>query len=497
MKLSNLTEPINKTLSVRLSLIVVSAMALLLMATLGVMLHFSRKSLHEEAVSKASMALEATVRHIDHIMLSVEQSSGNIYFRIAPDLDKPDRLFKYCRKIVETNPYVIGCAIALRPYYYKGVEHFMAYVHYDADSTLVRSETFGNCPYTEQGWYTVPMELRRPKWVNPLQGMDDDMEPIFTFSLPIYDGDGTIAGVVGVDVSLNLLSKIVLSTKPSPNSYCALLAEDGTFIVHPDSTQLLHQMPAGEILHEEQATMQEAIQDMVAGKTDYRPFRKDGVDYFVFYKPFQREALPGRADDVLGWSAGIIYPKDDIFGDSNRLSSYVIVFALVGLLLLFALSCLIIHRQLKPLLLLASSAQRIAKGNYDEMIPDSHQADEVGQLQDTFQLMQLSLGKHVRDLEQLTATLEERGIGLRAAYNHAQKADRMKTAFLHNMTNQMVAPADALVKDVASLAERDGSRQDVREVVEDILRNSDAIAAVLKNVIDMSENDMGKEGDHA
>jgi methyl-accepting chemotaxis protein len=236
---------------------------------------------------------------------------------------------------------------------------------------------------------------------------------------------------------------------------------------------------------------------MVAGKTDYRPFRKDGVDYFVFFKPFQREVLPGRADDVLGWSAGIIYPKDDIFGDSNRLSSYVIIFALVGLLLLFALSCLIIHRQLKPLLLLASSAQRIAKGNYDEMIPDSHQADEVGQLQDTFQLMQLSLGKHVRDLEQLTATLEERGIGLRAAYNHAQKADRMKTAFLHNMTNQMVAPADALVKDVASLAETDGSRQDVREVVEDILRNSDAIAAVLKNVIDMSENDMGKEGDHA
>lgn len=497
MNITNLHQPVYKTLSVRLSLIVVSAMALLLMATLGVMLYFARKSLREEAVSKAAMALEATVQHIDNILLSVEQSSGNIYHLIAPALDKPDLLLKYSRKIVETNPYVTGCAIALRPYYYKDVEHFMAYVRLNADSVLVQADSFGDRPYTEQSWYTVPMTLGRPKWLNPLQGMDVDEEPIFTFSLPIYTADGSVAGVVGIDVSLSQLSQRVLATKPSPNSYCTLLADDGSFIVHPDSTQLLHHVAEEPRPKGEYRTMMEAVREMVAGKTGYRPFRKDGKDYYVFFKPFERENVQGRTDDMLGWSAGIVCPKDDIVGHSVRLSRQIILLALAGLLLLFVLSRFIIHRQLKPLRALASSAHHIAQGHYDEPIADSRQADEIGQLQDNFRLMQQSMSKHVSDLEEMKTTLEERGRTLRATYTQARKADRMKMAFLHNVTNRMLAPAEALVSDVNVLSDPEVGQQRIAAVVDDIRSNSDAIAAMLNEVLDMSEKDMGKEDGHA
>ena len=165
----------------------------------------------------------------------------------------------------------------------------------------------------------------------------------------------------------------------------------------------------------------------------------------------------------------------------------------MGLLLLFLLCVSIVHRQLKPLLLLAESAQRIAKGHYEEPIPDSRQKDEIGRLQHNFQQMQQSLATHIGELEQLTTTLQERGEGLRVAYHQAQKAERMKTTFLHNMTNQMTTPAIAIDKDVQALCS-DDVPQDMSQLTGDIQRNGTTITNLLNNLITMSEEEIGKEG---
>ena len=98
-----LPKIINRTLSVRLSLIVVFSMAILLMASLTAMLHYSRKSIKEEALQKASQTLEGTVQRIDNILLGVEQSMGNIYFNMLPFLNQPDMMFTCCRELVEAN----------------------------------------------------------------------------------------------------------------------------------------------------------------------------------------------------------------------------------------------------------------------------------------------------------------------------------------------------------------------------------------------------------
>ena len=151
-----LPKIINKTLSVRLSLIVVSAMAILLMATLTVMLYYSKKALKEEALEKVSQTLEGTVQSIDNILLSVEQTTGNIYFNLMPHLDQPDMMFTYSRQIVEANKYVSGCAIAFRENFYQGRDLFMPYFRREnigGRDTVIQAETFANGPYTEQAWY--------------------------------------------------------------------------------------------------------------------------------------------------------------------------------------------------------------------------------------------------------------------------------------------------------------------------------------------------------
>lgn len=444
---------------------VLTAMTLLLMASMVVMLYYSRKAVKEEATQKAMQTLEGAVNHVDNIMLSVEQATGNIYFSMLPYLDNPTMMCTYARKLVETNPYVSGCTLAFKDSIY-------------ADS-----------PATKQKWMGQTVDWEQVGWKNPEKGAQANEPAFITFSLPIVSvpGGKPVAMMV-VDVSLSLLSDVAESAKPSANSYCALLDHNGTFIVHPGNRQTTQ-----TTLMLKDQSAKDAAQAMMSGETGYRPFHVDGKDYYVFYKPFKRETLPGLEADEQSWSAGIVYPEDDIFGDYNSLLYYVLAIVIVGLLLSFVSGCMFIHWQLKPLAMLTKQAQRIAKGDLDEPIPDSRSEDEIGRLQANFKLMQQTLATNIGELEQLTSKLNEHGRQLSTAYSQVKKADRMKTAFLHNMTNQMLEPSEAIDHDVEALCSTSHTEQDTIRLADDIQQNGTTITELLKNLLNMSDEDIRKE----
>ena len=500
-----LPKIITKSLSIRLSLMVIFAIALLLSLSLGVMFYFSRQALKQEALQNASQTLEGTVQHIDNILLSVEQSAGNIYYDLLQHLDEPDRMFTYSRKLVESNPYIVGCAIVFKPNYYPDHELFIAYVHRKGNSVmtteesdLVVSDTFGDRPYTEQEWYTMPMATQRAYWTDPVKNDDSKDDAVTSFCLPFYDNKEQCVGVLAADVSVGLLSQIVLAAKPSPNGYTVLLGRNGSYIVHPDPNTLLHQTVFTQTGYNAEHSVKEAADAMIAGETGYKHFRLDGHDNYVFYKPFKRTEVPGRTQENTGWSVGVVYPEGDIFGEYNLLLYDVLAIAIIGLLLFFVLCRLVTRRQLKPLQLLTHSAQRIADGNYDETIPATRREDEIGQLQDHFQQMQQSLAANINELEQLTATLQERSEGLHKMYQQARKADSMKTTFLHNMTNQMMTPAETVDQSVTTLCDnyRNISWQEADHEVETIRQQTKTMTNLLNHLLEVSDNDIRKEGAH-
>ncbi len=448
--MKQLATLIRSRLSIKISLMAVSAMAVLLIASMIVMLFYSRKNVKDEALQKAMQTLDATVLNIDNILLSVEQATGNVYFSMLPHLNDPKAVDAYSRQLVESSPYISDCNVSYHDF-----------------------------TYTQQHWFVKPAK--------------DGKDPLMCFTLPFFTMSGKPLGELTVDVSLGLLSRIVAEAKPSQYSSCVLLDSLGEFIVHPDADNLMNQSAIEISKNSEDSSLGEAVRAMVAGQTGYMSYNMRGEDFYVFYKPFTRGDIRGRVASRLGWSAGIIYPADDIFGDYENLVYYVLAITIVGLLLMYLLSYAIIRSRLIPLVMLTEKAQYIAEGNFNETIPDSHHVDEIGRLQDNFQLMQKSLASHIGELEELKNTLSERGEGLRVAYDQAKKADRMKTSFLHNMTNHMMTTAVAIEKDVELLCGK--SDYDQAKVVNDIQRNGMAITELLKNLITMSDDEMRKEAD--
>ena len=447
--MSKVTRIIARTLSFRLSLRIIAALALLLMLALMTMFYFSRKAVREEALQNAGQTLETMAENIDNVLLSVEQAAGNIYWKMMGQANQPELMETYAHKLVECNPYIIDSRII-----------------WDADSNTVGATAL---------------------WTTPRKVGSGKENAVVTFSLPFYDKNRKL-NILAIDVSLKLLSKIVLEEKPSPNSICALLEKTGTIIVYPDSTRLNMNLVTLAEIHSH-PTLFEAAEAMLAGETGYKGVIVDGKPCYAFYKPFKQTEVRERAMTDLGWSAGIIYPEEDIFGSYNRLLYTVLIIAVVGLGLLFILCRLFIHRQLLPLRRLGQSAQFIAEGHYDDPIPESKHQDEVGRLQNHFHAMQQSLAVHMGELQQLSDTLKERGEVLQAAYEQAQGADRIKTNFLYNMSDQMKGPVNSILQSVKTICQRGSEMTDeeTNKMVDEIMRRGDKVTALLNQLIADSE----------
>lgn len=493
-----------KHLSLRLSMMVASAMIILLMATLLIMFFVSRRSMTEDALQRAMQTLEGAMIKVDNIMLSVEETAGNMYYNLQPQLANPDTMYTYSRKIIEKNPCVVACAVAFRPDYYAGRGALMAYTHRNGniherhqdsnDSVVICKETFDIIPYSEQVWFTRTLEANKPLWLNPLEGIEAGLEPLILYCLPIRDDGGVPVGVMTLGVSISLLSETVIASRPSPNSYCAMLDRNGTFVVHPTGKYLL-KANAFELQDE---ALQKVIKTILADGTGNTPLSLYGRDYQVFYRPFQQAVVPFRSMENLDWNIAVAMSKEDIFGEYNRYFNDIVVIAVSGMLLLLLLCWGMLYFRLMPLTMLKEKTQRIARGHYNESIPDTQNTDEIGCLQQNFVKMQRAVANNIGELEALNKTIQERSKSLKKAYRQAQKADKLKIAFLHHMSNQMLTPAKTIDEDVTALCGFDekAGTGDAVQMVEEIQQNGNTIAELLTQLLNLSEDEMRKEVEH-
>ena len=390
VKLTKITIP---HMSLRLNLMVVCEVVLLLFLSLAVMFFFSRQALGNEVVHDAEEKVKGTRQHNINIRMNVEQATQIIYQDLLGHLNQSERMYSYCQKLVEGNPYIVGCAIAFKPNYYPDHESFV--VTEQRDTTA----------YTTQAWYANSITARRPNWeaywVDPL-----------TFCQPIIHNEKCV-GVMAVDLNA-------------------------------------------------------------------------------------KELIPDE---------GVADIEDDIMGSYNHLIYLVLVITVVGVLVFFLLCRILIRRQMNPLRQLTDSAQQIAQGHYDKIIPDPQREDEIGQLEKHFQKMQISLASKSSELQRLTTQLTKRSEDLRKAYGQAQGSDRMKTTFLHYMTTQMIVPADLIEKSVTKLSNDyfGISPQEAGCEVEVIKQQSKVVLDLLDHMvealrIEAEESEMeikkGKEADH-
>jgi sigma-B regulation protein RsbU (phosphoserine phosphatase) len=389
---------IRRKLSVRVSLWIVLFAAIIFINALGFLFYQARAAVRQESINRAMQTLENTSMRVSSILNRVEVAATMTEWLVMRHPDQPDSMFVYSEGILRNNPDLDGCSIAFEPYHFKEKgRYFSAYSQLVGDSITSIQEGDDQYEYFYMDWYQQCHLLNRPCWTEPYLVDDNDgfylKDIIASYCRPLKDKEGNFFGTIAADISLDWLSKTILTIKPYPHSYSIMIGRGGTYFVHPDTTKLFYQTIFTETLEQPDTARTALGHAMQHGEEGMKHMIINDEDCFVFYKPLAQ----------TGWSMAIVCPESDIFSGINRLHRAIMTIVIIGLLLMLCVFIQIITHELRPLRRLATEAETIASGNFDAQLPDFQRTDEIGQLSHSFGNMQHSLVQYIDELKKTTA----------------------------------------------------------------------------------------------
>ena len=442
-----IVQRIRQSLSLRLSLWILGIVVVIFIITIGFLFHRTKESVRQGAIDQASQVLNNNLQHLVGILNEIEVATNNSDWLVMQNL-QPDSLLALSRQILELNPNLFGCSIALVPYFFEDQgKYFSAYSSNNNGHLETENEGNDDYNYFEMDWYKEPMKLQKPCWVDPFRDYSPDgivtRDMIASYCKPLITADGRCIGVISSDISHRRLTQAFASEWIYQHSYYMLIGKSKQLIAssseHPSVSDL------------------------------------DRSDCLVL-----QEEIPGT-----GWTLAFICPESDIFKEYNQMFYIIVSIILFGLLMILSLCYFVVHRTVAPIRLLASQARDIEKGCYDKRITRSSRKDEIGLLQNSFATMQQSIANYIANLQEMKAETEQRNEELIVAKNLAEESDNKKKAFIQDISHQIRTPLN-IIGGFAQVL-RDGynmlGEDEKAAITKDILQNSYSISNIVNNWI--------------
>lgn len=222
------------------------------------------------------------------------------------------------------------------------------------------------------------------------------MTSLFT---PIQNKKGQLEGLVGIDISLTQMNKLI--------SYVNPLSESKSFIIGGNHMIVAHTDPSltgkNFFLNQADSTVFKSGFKEVSDKESYSftyHNSSNHEDYFVSLETVSIANMPSN------WIIGIEVPMGIIFKDANTILYQSILTGIIGLLLLFIIIYLIAIRMTSPIIKGVNFAQSISSGILNSTI-DINQNDEIGDLAESLSVMAAKLSSIIRNITESSETITQ------------------------------------------------------------------------------------------
>ena len=338
MKFRDVIDKVFVRQSARAGLMLVIVAAVTLEATSLIQYIFSQKGIREEATRRAESQLEATKLKILNIVDQTETAVHNSVWLAQWALAVPDSLVAVSRRIVETNPIIVGSTVALVPGYDKKHSLYSPYCFRSPgeEKISVSSLATEEYDYPSQEWFAKPLELGKGYWSEPYIDVGGGDILMTTYSVPVLDAKGRQAAVLTADISLDWLTELVGNVKVYPEAFSMMISRSGQIMVCPAESLVMRAtvQQAAENLGDT-AAFGDLNRSMLAGQSGSQIIRYRKTTTHVFFAPVER----------TGWSMSVMIPDSEIFGSIRRVGRLVVLLQLLGILMLvFILRSFIINQ---------------------------------------------------------------------------------------------------------------------------------------------------------
>lgn len=372
-----------RSFSTRLSLNVLLVVSILFLIALVTVAISSHLLITDEANKSANNTLSAAISDIEKTLQSVEAITENAAWLVEENSDNEAYLYHITERVVSTNPYIIGSAIAFDTNCFHGQYQFAPYSCPDNNTgKIINKRLDKNYNYFPSEWYATPLKTGNPHWSEPYFDKGGAECMMSTFSYPIKDPQGKVYAIITADISLDWLTQKARAIHPYEHSFTILLSKKGLPMTETDYD--LDVLDAKGL-----------VQHMKDGHSGTMGFKSPDGRGFSVYGPFSN-----------GWSMAITSQYRDVLHRTIQLHKVLICVGILGLIILFITCYRIIRKLTKPITEFTDVAQDMAKGDFRATLPEINTQDELLHLHDSFDQLQKSFIAYIDELKTTTAANE-------------------------------------------------------------------------------------------
>ena len=225
------------------SLALLVTAAVLIELTSAVQYWYAKKGIREQVEQRAKSELKVKGLEIQNILTAVEVAMKNHAWEAEQMLALPDSMYSVTRRLAEQNDQIVGAGISFVPNFYpKMGRWFEPYVKAEKGKAAVMSQLGSEThDYTQMDFYTMTMKSGEPYWSEPYLDSDGAHAMVTTYAYPLRDKTGKVVAIMGADVSLDWLEKLINASHIYPSSYNMMISRTGQLMVCPVESLVMRQ----------------------------------------------------------------------------------------------------------------------------------------------------------------------------------------------------------------------------------------------------------------
>jgi methyl-accepting chemotaxis protein len=263
---------------------------------------------------------------------------------------------------------------------------------------------------TGRPWYEAAVNSGEAVW-SEIYPDFTTLEPVITASQPVYAGNGGLAGVVGIDVYLDDISRYLSSLELGPSGQSFVIERSGLLVASSDLDPVFapaEQEPERiEAIASDNPLISTTVNRLVetVGSLDdieaqtQLDFIYKGERYFLQVTPYQDEG-------GIDWLIGVVVAESDFMAQINQNTqlTFLLCFGALGFAVLLGL--LTSRWITRPIAQLNEASRAIAEGELEQVV-QVQGVDELGELAHSFNQMAAQLRDSFSTLETTNLTLAQ------------------------------------------------------------------------------------------
>jgi putative two-component system response regulator len=343
-------------------------------------------------------------------------------------------------------------------------------------------------------WYIDALREKKLIWTDPYVFFTSK-KPGITTASPIFDKNGNIKGVVGVDIAIDEISNFISKLKIGKNGKTFIVNHNGDVIAYPDISKIKQSVDKDnsirlvkineiddEICRKAYETLKEKNKTLNLFNSEFVSFNINKKTYHAMFSPFEDKQWP--------WLIGIYLPENDYLGVIKKNDLFNIYISIIIMIIAIIIGSIIAKSILIPVAHLQRSAIAVKRYDFKTAINISSIYKEIQDTISSFEEMRIHLKEYRESNNALTEKLE--GAHLDTLFRLAVTAeykDRDTASHIERVSGycEIIATTLGLDKENVNLLKYASSMHDVGKlgVPDDILLKKGALTSEEREVMEL------------